>query len=131
MVRPPDEIVTTDKGLKDATSVQRSSLSTTKQRPALAIVPAHIFAENMRPPVAEHKLPQPDERPSRTPPPVCCLGLLEAFHSPDHILETNAHKWLQVIEKDADELERLHDLSKDVIRALRRDELKDAEAIAK
>ncbi|KAG0213925.1 hypothetical protein BGX31_001181 [Mortierella sp. GBA43] len=76
------------------------------------------------------KLPQPDERLTNTPQLVCCLGLLQASQSPDDILEPMAHTWMQSIEKDADEQERLHALSIKVIRAFMKDELKDAKAIA-
>ncbi|KAI8346005.1 hypothetical protein B0O80DRAFT_503828 [Mortierella sp. GBAus27b] len=130
MIQPPDEASTSDKGLKDPKPVQESQLIKIKQRPTVALIATHIFSENVRPQTTEHKLPQPDERLSSTPQLVCCLGLLQASHSPGGIIETDAHKWLQVIEKDADEQERLHALSKDVIRAFKRDELKDARAIA-
>ncbi|KAF9999426.1 hypothetical protein BGZ65_005211, partial [Modicella reniformis] len=41
-----------------------------------------------------------------------------------------ARKWLQVIEKDIDEQERLKAMATDVIRAFKRDEIKDAKVVA-
>ncbi|KAG0208502.1 hypothetical protein BGX31_002316, partial [Mortierella sp. GBA43] len=111
-------------------STHTTAVSKIKQRPKDAIVPAHIFAENVRPPVSDYKLPQSDERLTNTPQLVCCLGLLQASHSPDEIIELDAQKWLQSIEKDTDEQERLHALSKDLIRVFMKDELKDAKAVA-
>ncbi|KAG0212617.1 hypothetical protein BGX31_001446, partial [Mortierella sp. GBA43] len=101
-----------------------------KQRPRVATVPDHIFAENVRPPSVDCKLPHPDERLNNTPQLVCCLSLLKVSHSPDHILEQAAQLWLQTIEKDSDEQERLHTLSIEVVRAFKRDEFKDAKAVA-
>ncbi|KAG0207635.1 hypothetical protein BGX31_002535, partial [Mortierella sp. GBA43] len=129
-VIPQDNTPSSTKGSKDAIPGQISPLSRIKQRPMVAVVAAHIFQENVRPPAIQHKLPQPDERLSSTPQLVCCLGLLQASHSPDNILEPAAQEWLQAIEKDADEQERLHALSNDVIRAYMKDELKDAKAVA-
>jgi hypothetical protein len=101
-----------------------------KQRPLVATVSGHIFAENVRPPAADHKLPQPDERLSSTPQLVSCLGMLQVSRSPDDILEPEVQKWLMAIKKDTDEQERLHALSKEVILAFMKDELKDAKAVA-
>ncbi|KAG0220789.1 hypothetical protein BGX31_010532, partial [Mortierella sp. GBA43] len=101
-----------------------------KQQPRVATVPDHIFPENMRPPSVQFKLPQPDERLNNTPQLVCCLSLLKASHSPDSILDQTVQSWLQAIEKDSDEQERLYTLSIEVIRAFKRDEFKDAKAVA-
>ncbi|KAG0216685.1 hypothetical protein BGX31_000525, partial [Mortierella sp. GBA43] len=100
------------------------------KRPEPATIPDNIFAENVRPPTIDYQLPQPDERLNNTPQLVCCLSLLQAAHSPDDILEPVAHEWLQIIEKDAEEQERLHALSTEVIRVFMNDELKDAKAVA-
>ncbi|KAG0220135.1 hypothetical protein BGX31_011074, partial [Mortierella sp. GBA43] len=102
----------------------------TKKRPAVATIPAHIFAENVRPRTVEQKLPQSDERLNNTPQLVCCLSLLQASHSSDDILEPEAQKWLVSVKKDSDEQERLHALSTEVIRAFMKDELKDGKAVA-
>ncbi|KAF9347874.1 hypothetical protein BGX34_002825, partial [Mortierella sp. NVP85] len=93
-------------------------------------VPTHIFVENVQPPVIQFKLPEADERLVSTPHLAYCLGLLQVSQSPDSILETAAQSWLQAIEKDKDEQERLVAMATDVIRAFKRDELKDAKAVA-
>jgi len=93
-------------------------------------VPSHIFVENIRPPTLQVKLPEPDERLNSTPQLVCCLGLLKVARSPDTILEPIALKWIQTIEKDTDEHERLHGIATDVIRAFKREEIKDAKVVA-
>ncbi|KAG0215846.1 hypothetical protein BGX31_000752, partial [Mortierella sp. GBA43] len=67
MVYQGDDTPSSTEGPKDAGSALISSLTKTKQRPKVAIVAAHIFQENMRPPLVQHKLPQPDERLSNTP----------------------------------------------------------------
>jgi len=76
------------------------------------------------------KLPEPDERLVNTPQLVCCLSLLRAAQSPDTELEPTAAKWIQTIEKDVEEQERLKGLSTDVIRAFKREEIKDAKVVA-
>ncbi|KAG0220996.1 hypothetical protein BGX31_010316, partial [Mortierella sp. GBA43] len=96
-------------------------------RPTSIVLPSDIA---LHPNEIDYKLPQPDERLNSTPQLVCCLSLIQASHSPDDILEPAAHAWLQVIEKDADEQERLYALSTEVIRAFMKDELKDAKAVA-
>jgi hypothetical protein len=93
-------------------------------------IPAHIFAENIRPPAVDVRLPEPDERLIDTPQLVCCLGVLKVAHSPDTELEPVALKWMQTIEKDIDEQERLHGIASDVIRAFKREEIKNAKAVA-
>ncbi|KAF9358566.1 hypothetical protein BGX34_008876 [Mortierella sp. NVP85] len=93
-------------------------------------VPAYIFVKNIRPPIIEAKLPEPDERLINTPQLVCCLGLLKMAHSPDTKLQSAALKWMKVIEKDTDEQERLHGIATDVIRAFKREEIKDAKVVA-
>jgi len=93
-------------------------------------VPAHIFAENIRPPTIHVKLPEPDERLDNTPQLVCCLGLLKVARSPDTKLEPIALKWMQTIEKEKGEKERLHGIATDVIRAFKREEIKDVKVVA-
>jgi len=96
----------------------------------VSTVSAHIFAENIRPPTLQVKLPEPDERLDNTPQLVCCLGLLKVARSPDTKLEPIALKWIQAIEKDKDEKERLHGIATDVIRAFKREETKDVKVVA-
>jgi hypothetical protein len=101
-----------------------------KQTNQMATIPQHIFAENITPPSIVTKLPEIDERLSGTPQLACCLSLLKASHSLDSILEPVARSWIQAVEKDVDEIERLKLLSLDVIRNYKRDELKDASVVA-
>jgi hypothetical protein len=93
-------------------------------------VPEHIFPENIPPPIIQVKLPGPDERLIDTPQLVCCLGLLKLAHSTDTTLKPTALKWIQTTGKDADEQERLHGIATDVIRAFKREEVKDTKVVA-
>ncbi|KAG0214888.1 hypothetical protein BGX31_000975, partial [Mortierella sp. GBA43] len=97
---------------------------------SIVTLPSHIFSENVRPPTVAEKLPQTDERLSSTPQLACCLGLLKDSHSLDDVLEPTARDWLQVVENDEDEQERLKILSMDVIRTYKKEEIKDAKAVA-
>jgi len=101
-----------------------------KQLQDVVTIPTHIFVENVRPPAIQFKLPEADERLGSTPQLAYCLGLLQASQSPDDILDTTAQNWLQAIEKDRDEQDRLITMATEVIRAFKRDELKDAKAVA-
>ncbi|KAF9955508.1 hypothetical protein BGZ65_003346, partial [Modicella reniformis] len=96
----------------------------------IATVSSDIFRENMRPPAVVFTPPEADERLKDTRQLACCLGLLRACQSPDDILEPITRSWLQALEKDEDEQERLQMLVKEVIRAFKRDELKDSKTIA-
>ncbi|KAF9938154.1 hypothetical protein BGZ65_000304, partial [Modicella reniformis] len=96
----------------------------------IATVPPHIFANDVRPLSMQFKLPEPDERLNNTSQLAFCLGLLRASLSPSDVLEPAVTNWLQVIENDDDEQERLKTLTTDVIRVFKRDELKDAKAVA-
>ncbi|KAG0219718.1 hypothetical protein BGX31_011173, partial [Mortierella sp. GBA43] len=129
----PGFIVQSSKGAVDSDGNPQSSgsvgVSLVGQQKA-ATVASNIFPEDIQPPSVNIKLPEPDQRLIDTPQLACCLGLLQAIRSPVGTLELRAHQWLQVIEKDTDEQERLHAMATDVIRAFKRDELKDAKVIA-
>jgi len=84
---------------------------------------------NVRPPIVEFKLPEPDERLNSTPQLVCCLGILQASRLPDVTLELAAHRWLKGVEKDTDEQERLHMMATEVVRAFKRDEIKETKIV--
>ena len=101
-----------------------------RQASVASTFPAHIFAENILPPTVVMKLPEPDERLNNTPQLVCCLGLLKVAHSPGIKFEPTALEWMQAVEKDTEEQERLHGIAIDVIRAFKREEIKDAKVIA-
>ena len=51
-------------------------------------------------------------------------------HELDEILEPATRSWLQVVENDQGERERLKILAMDVIRTFKKEEIKDAEAVA-
>ncbi|KAF9355421.1 hypothetical protein BGX34_010486 [Mortierella sp. NVP85] len=93
-------------------------------------VPTHIFAENVRLPTVKFRFPEADERLDSTLQLANCLGILQAACSVEETLEPAAHKWLQAIEKDPDEQERLRTMATEVVRVFKRDELKDAKAVA-
>lgn len=96
----------------------------------MAVIDPRIFPENTLPPTIVSGLPETGERLSDTPQLVCCLGLLQTPPSSDDIVEKNVQDWIQTVEKDVDEQERLRTLAVDVIREFLRDELKDAKAVA-
>jgi len=93
-------------------------------------IPQAIFARNIRPPAMEIKLPKADERLTTTPQLAACLNLLKHSQLLEDMLEPTARKWLQAIEKDIDEQERLKVLATDVIRAYQREEIRDDKAVA-
>ena len=97
-----------------------------RQGRSAAKIPPYIFAKNVSPPTPDFKLPEADERLVDTPQLVHCLGLLQDSRSIDDIIEPAARKWLQAVVKDTDEQERLKTMSTEVIRAFKRDEIKDA-----
>ncbi|KAF9350833.1 hypothetical protein BGX34_000963, partial [Mortierella sp. NVP85] len=126
---PPANVMTDPPPL-DTTHVIMPSEKERKQGNIVATVPQYIFAENISPPSIVTKLPDIDGRLASTPQLACCLSLLRATHSLDNTLEPMARTWIQAVEKDEDEKERLKVLSLDVIRAYKRDELKDAKVVA-
>ncbi|KAF9980191.1 hypothetical protein BGZ65_005431, partial [Modicella reniformis] len=93
------------------------------------VISDHIFAEDLSPPTVS-KLPARNECLHDTPQLAFCLNLLKAAQSTNNILESDARNWKQTVEKDEEEQERLKMLATDVIRAYKRDELKDAKAVA-
>ncbi|KAG0243200.1 hypothetical protein BGX31_011090 [Mortierella sp. GBA43] len=106
----------------------RSSVHHQTQVGDIAMTFENIYEENARSPSFEYKLPEPDERLRNTQELAYCLGLLRV--ASDDILDPATQKWLAVIRKDTDEQERLRALVTDVIRAFKRDEPKDAKAVA-
>ncbi|KAF9925608.1 hypothetical protein BGZ65_007653 [Modicella reniformis] len=96
----------------------------------IATILPNIFAVDVGPPTSEIKLPEADEPLINTLQLACCLGLLQASCSSDDILEPTARNWLQTTEKDTDEQDRLKVMATDVIRAFKRDEIKDAKVVA-
>ncbi|KAF9926355.1 hypothetical protein BGZ65_007323, partial [Modicella reniformis] len=134
---PSSDLNTTDHSLESAannqisdSAIKMQSTSSQNQHKKDNMISTHIFAEDVLPPTLVSKLPVPDERLHDTPQLACCLSLLKASHSLDDILEPVARNWIQTVEKEEDEQERLKVLAIDVIRAYKRDELKDAKAVA-
>ncbi|KAG0220937.1 hypothetical protein BGX31_010349 [Mortierella sp. GBA43] len=89
----------------------------------------HIFPTAVRPPTIEFNPPEPDSRLNDTPQLACCLALLQGSYAPEDILDQHARSWLQLTKNEQDETDRLKTLATDVIRAFKRDELKDAKAV--
>ncbi|KAF9960578.1 hypothetical protein BGZ65_012090 [Modicella reniformis] len=107
------------------------SLNLPKQGRDIAMIPHNIFATNISPPsVIVFKPPKADKHLSSTPQLACCLGLLQGSHSLGEIVDSVARNWLQVTRDNSDEQERLKNLATEVIRAFKRDEFKDAKAVA-
>ncbi|KAI8348104.1 hypothetical protein B0O80DRAFT_429814 [Mortierella sp. GBAus27b] len=106
------------------------SVTPTKRIQDIAIIAHHIFPANVVPPTTIYKLPEADEHLTSTPQLVTCLSLMQVSHAPGEIMDTTTRTWLQAIEKDTDEQERLTVMATDVVRAFKRDELKDAKAVA-
>ncbi|KAK3809339.1 MAG: WD40-repeat-containing domain protein [Benniella sp.] len=124
-------------GLSNITSsVKESSFSAGspsgqhKQQRNIATVPAHIFAGDAHPPVIEYHLPRSDERLSNTQQLAYCLYLLKSDRSSHDMLDSATRSWLSTIEKDLDEQDRLKTMATEVIKAFKRDELKDAKTVA-
>jgi len=97
------------------------------QERSVVIVPAYIFAENVRPPAI--KLPETYERFDNTQQLAGCLRLLRDSRSPED-MGAEEHKWLEAMKKDIDEQDRLKTMVTEVIRAFKREELKDAKTVA-
>ena len=118
-------------GASQASSLEGpSSLGRHNRRCLDATIPAYIFAENVRPLAIDFKLPESDERLSTTSQLAYCLYLLDPHRSPDDILDPAAYNWLNAVEDDVDEQDRLKTMVREVIRAFKRDELKDAKVVA-
>ncbi|KAK3809373.1 MAG: WD40-repeat-containing domain protein [Benniella sp.] len=96
----------------------------------IATIPAHIFAENAHPPAIEYKLPGSDERLTNTQQLAYCLYLLKTNRSSHDMLDPATRSWLSTIEKDLDDQDRLKTMATEVIKAFKRDELKDAKTVA-
>ncbi|KAI8357938.1 hypothetical protein B0O80DRAFT_485087, partial [Mortierella sp. GBAus27b] len=124
---PPQSLkITVDSGspVSDAAPAQNN------QRVSSVTMPQRVFAENMRPPLLVKKLPETDERLLNTPQLACCLGLLKDSNTLFDNMEPSARKWLQVVENDQDEQDRLNVLAINVIRTFKKEEIKDSKTVA-
>jgi hypothetical protein len=113
-----------DTTIADPQDQQVTVIDTTK-------VPRHIFTENKRPPTVEFILPECDERLEDTPQLAYCLGLLQTWRSyPDSILKPATINWLNNLDANEDEVERLKTLATDVITTFAFDGKYDTKFIA-
>ncbi|KAK3809363.1 MAG: WD40-repeat-containing domain protein [Benniella sp.] len=101
-----------------------------KQQRNITTVPGHIFAGDAHPPVIEYHLPRSDERLANTQQLAYCLYLLKTERASNDMLDRATGNWLSTIEKDEDEQDRLKTMATEVIKAFKRDELKDAKTVA-
>jgi len=97
----------------------------------IARVDPDIFQRNVHPPAMKFELPEPDARLNDTLQLACCLDLLGFPHDIDDISDptTRTRTWLQLVMNEPDEQERLKALARDVVRAFKRDEFRDAQAV--
>ncbi|KAK3818867.1 MAG: hypothetical protein J3Q66DRAFT_338732 [Benniella sp.] len=97
----------------------------------IAKLPPDIFIGNRRLYVTIFEPPKPDKPLYDTPQLAYYLGVLKNWQSaPEDITDLAARKWLYDIDKNIDEKERFTVLAMDLVEAFRRDEQKDAKAIA-
>ncbi|KAG0024769.1 hypothetical protein BGZ80_007704 [Entomortierella chlamydospora] len=89
-----------------------------------------IKIEAYFPPSTPWNLPALDERLTDTPQLVSCLSLLRALPLPDDALEPSVRKWVQEIENNSDEIERLERLGCNLILYFSREEFKDEKTVA-
>ncbi|KAK3806091.1 MAG: hypothetical protein J3Q66DRAFT_422285 [Benniella sp.] len=119
---------------KDALNTDKGQSPTLQSQPPLgsgvALLSRDFFTENVNPPAITFSPPQTDGRVDDIRQLAACLSLLQSSHSSDVILEPTARNWIQDVENDPDEQERLKALATDVVKEYVRDELKDTKAIA-
>ncbi|KAG0207856.1 hypothetical protein BGX31_002484, partial [Mortierella sp. GBA43] len=127
---PGDHAITPPAGISTSDpSTSASAENATVPEGDIATVPLSIFIGNVRPPAISFKPPEADERLHDTLQLACCLGLLQISTSLDEITDPVILKWLQVTQANPDEKDRLETMAKNVIRAFKRDELKDSKAV--
>ncbi|KAF9344319.1 hypothetical protein BGX34_005787, partial [Mortierella sp. NVP85] len=113
----------------DKPSPPLSALSPHKQPPVNVTVAKNIFPRSARPPAIAFNPPEPDSRLIDTRQLVCCLALLQADIESEDILDPIVRAWVLNTKKEPDEKERLKTLATNVIRAFKRDELKDSKSV--
>ncbi|KAF9357723.1 hypothetical protein BGX34_009251, partial [Mortierella sp. NVP85] len=119
-VQDPAQLTKTSHLSAIANSAKGSSLSSSRISQAsgsvrtpckIVTIPSNIFSQNVRPPAIEYKLPQQDERLSSTPQLAACLYLIQGDYPLDNTLDPTTHEWLNVIDKDTDEQNRLRTMA--------------------
>jgi hypothetical protein len=93
-----------------------------------ATIPREIFPKNL-PPTVDFSPPEPDSRLNDTRQLAQCLGLLQLSIETDDVLDPAVRAWLQTTKNEPSEIERLKILASNVIRAFKRDELKNSKAV--
>ncbi|KAF9346367.1 hypothetical protein BGX34_003931, partial [Mortierella sp. NVP85] len=88
-----------------------------------------IFPRSVCPLTIPFNPPEPDSRLIDTRQLACCLGLLQADIESEDIIDHTIRTWVLNTKKEPEETERLKSLATDVIRAFKRDEIKDAKSI--
>ncbi len=111
-------------------SIVSSSLSQGSSSPEIMDVAIQIFTKDVPRPVAEHDLPQVDDRLTSTPQLAYCLSLLPGASLAGKALNKKESDWSQAVANDTDEQKRLSTLATDLIRAFINDELKDEATVA-
>ncbi|KAK3823356.1 MAG: hypothetical protein J3Q66DRAFT_437731 [Benniella sp.] len=90
-----------------------------------------IFTNNFRPAVIDFKPPRTGGRLNSIPQLVYCLGLLQAnLPQDDDILDPMFRQWLKDTMANRNEQKRLKVIATDVVRAFKRDEVKDADVVS-
>lgn len=114
-----------------ASAVPRRFADQRQQDRDTNLLPPHIFAENMRPPVTLPALPQPGERLYDTHQLAYCLGMLQTWQSvPSKVTDPAVRTWLHTIEKDDDEKERLTTMATNLVNAFTCSDLKDFKTVS-
>lgn len=106
-----------------------SPLSKHRIHHEIATIPTHIFARNPTLSPIEFNLPEMDERLASTPQLVYCLTLLKSCHPLDDTINPVVYNWLQAIEKDTGEQDRLKTLATEMARTFKREGSKDDKTI--
>ncbi|KAF9342567.1 hypothetical protein BGX34_007970, partial [Mortierella sp. NVP85] len=121
------------KSIKNALNTDNGQSPTPSRQPILGssgpMLPLDFFTENVNPPAIVFSPPQADGRVDDIRQLAACLCLLRSSHSLNDVLEPTARNWIQDVENDSDEQERLKALATDVVKEYVRDELKDAKVI--
>lgn len=106
----------------------RSPASPHKQGIHSATLPQDIFPANVRPPTIDFRPPEPNTHLMDTFQLAFCLSLLQACE-PHDIVDLATRKLLDATHDDPDEQERLKVLAADVVRAFKKDNIKDPRTV--
>lgn len=107
-----------------------ATLSPPEQVPSNIVISQSIFATDVDPPAVEFNPPEPETRLNNTSQLAYCLSLLKNPPELDDKLDLATRTWLQETRNEPDEQERLKMMATDVVKAFKREEFKDAKAVA-